>query len=131
MSKRGTSPPASPPPRLDAPGSRIRREWKTIAAKLAIYCRDHHGRHDNLCSACSRLSDYAHRRLEVCPFQARKPACNACQVHCYSPLMRERVRAVMRYAGPRMVFRHPILSLYHLLDGWRRARAVTDLPRDR
>ncbi len=30
--------------------------------------------------------------------------------------MRERVRVVMRYAGPRMLFRHPILAVRHLLD---------------
>jgi hypothetical protein len=31
--------------------------------------------------------------------------------------MRERIRAVMRYAGPRMSYRHPILTLFHFWDG--------------
>jgi len=31
--------------------------------------------------------------------------------------MRERIRAVMRYAGPRMLWRHPLLALLHLADG--------------
>jgi cyclopropane-fatty-acyl-phospholipid synthase len=30
--------------------------------------------------------------------------------------MRERIRAVMRYSGPRTTIRHPILSLAHLMD---------------
>jgi hypothetical protein len=29
--------------------------------------------------------------------------------------MRERIRQVMRYAGPRMLFNHPILSVFHLI----------------
>ena len=82
---------------------------------LRIYCRDQHGGNP-LCVECERLLDYAHRRLDVCPFQEAKPACNHCQVHCYSVGMRERVKQVMRYAGPRMLTRHPVLALFHILD---------------
>jgi hypothetical protein len=35
--------------------------------------------------------------------------------------MRERVRTVMRYAGPRMLKRHPYLAVMHILDGRRTA----------
>lgn len=97
-------------------GQRLEREQKTIAAMLAIYCRDHHGGRRELCEDCAGLLDYARRRLERCPFQEEKPACNRCEVHCYSAGRRERVRAVMRYAGPRMILPHPILSLWHLID---------------
>jgi hypothetical protein len=34
--------------------------------------------------------------------------------------MRRRIRAVMRYAGPRILFRHPMLALRHMLDGLQR-----------
>lgn len=30
--------------------------------------------------------------------------------------MRERVKQVMRYAGPRMMLKHPLLALQHLFD---------------
>jgi hypothetical protein len=30
--------------------------------------------------------------------------------------MREKVKQVMRYAGPRMLWRHPLLTLGHLWD---------------
>ena len=103
---------------------RIAREKRTIAAMLGIYCRDHHGPRDGLCGKCAGLLDYAHRRLGVCPFQEAKPACNHCQVHCYSAFMRERVKTVMRYAGPRMLLRHPVLSLFHMLDKLRPAPAL-------
>lgn len=87
---------------------------------VALYCRDHHGpAHADPCPDCSSLLAYATRRLDVCPFQEAKPACNRCTVHCYSAAMRERVAAVMRYAGPRMLLRHPVLSFVHLLDSWR------------
>jgi hypothetical protein len=33
--------------------------------------------------------------------------------------MRETIRIVMRYAGPRMLVYHPILAIQHLLDGMR------------
>jgi len=103
------------------PGPRIAREQATIEAMLRIYCRDLHGHIGALCGECETLLGYARRRLEVCQFHEEKPACNHCQVHCYSQTMRERVKAVMRYAGPRMLWRHPLLSLYHLLDKRRTA----------
>jgi hypothetical protein len=37
-------------------------------------------------------------------------------VHCYKPAMREQIRVVMRYSGPRMAQRHPLLAAAHLLD---------------
>lgn len=115
---RGSTPEAS------SEGRRIAREKRTISAMVAIYCRHHHGTTTVPCDTCRRLLDYAHRRLEVCPFQEAKPACNHCEVHCYSPTMRARVKEVMRYAGPRMVLRHPVLSLHHLLDARRPAPAL-------
>ncbi|MCU7924178.1 MAG: nitrous oxide-stimulated promoter family protein [Candidatus Thiodiazotropha sp. (ex Dulcina madagascariensis)] len=100
--------------------NRIRREQQTIAAMMAIYCADHHQTRGVLCETCAHLLDYARRRLDSCPFQSEKPACNHCTVHCYSKEMRGRVQDVMRYAGPRMTFRHPVLSLYHLYDKFRK-----------
>jgi hypothetical protein len=34
--------------------------------------------------------------------------------------MRQRIRAVMRYAGPRMLLRHPGMAIMHLFDGARK-----------
>lgn len=107
-------------------GARIRQEQRTIDAMLEIYCRDRHGGRGALCLDCDRLRDYAHRRLATCPFQEEKPVCNRCEVHCYSQAMRQRVRDVMRYAGPRMPLRHPWLALLHWVD---KLRAASELPR--
>src|SRR3954469_2758851 len=88
--------------------SRLAREFKTIKTMVQIYCRAHHG-HD-LCSECKGLMDYAGLRLDRCRFGAEKPTCAKCPVHCYQRNRREQVRIVMRYAGPRMVWEHPLLS---------------------
>jgi hypothetical protein len=56
-------------------------------------------------------------RLNRCPFGQDKPTCATCPIHCYKPKLRERIREVMRFAGPRMLWRHPILAIRHVLDG--------------
>lgn len=97
-------------------GPRIAREQSTIKAMMYIFCHNHHAPGTGLCCDCEALLAYALRRLEICPFNESKPACNLCEVHCYSAQQRERVKEVMRYAGPRMLLRHPVLALLHLLD---------------
>ena len=99
---------------------RMKREDRTVEVMIGIYCRDQHGGERELCTECSELLEYARFRLEKCPFQENKTTCANCPIHCYKPTMRERVRAVMRYAGPRMLHRHPILTLFHFLDGRRK-----------
>lgn len=91
----------------------VSAELKTLEKMLEIYCRARHGGRP-LCAGCRELLDYASARLRLCP-RSPKPACKDCPVHCYSPAMRARVREVMRYAGPRMAYRHPVLALRHLL----------------
>jgi YbgA-like uncharacterized protein len=99
-------------------GGRRAREFAMIAAMLGMYCRAHHGERDAaLCAKCVELHDYARRRLERCVFGDAKPTCANCTVHCYKPSMRERVRHVMRWAGPRMVWRHPVMAVRHMFDG--------------
>jgi hypothetical protein len=105
---------------------RLARELATMRAMVAIHCRDKHGRRNDLCDECAELMDYATRRLDRCVFGDDKPTCANCTVHCYNAEMRERVRVVMRYAGPRMMWRHPFLALAHVVDG---RRPAPELPR--
>ena len=90
------------------PPRRLAREEKTIAAMIALYCRDHHATAaadsgEGLCPECAELLAYARVRLEKCRYGVEKPTCANCETHCYKPAMRERVREVMRYSGPRML----------------------------
>ncbi len=82
---------------------------------IRLYCAAHHGARAAVCPDCARLEAYAHGRLDRCPFGADKPVCSLCPVHCYRPAERERIRQVMRWAGPRMLLRHPLPALAHLL----------------
>lgn len=123
---------AAPPPsagaakraaRLQTP--RLQREQTTMVAMLRLYCSGHHGGAatdtEDLCPECAGLLAYARKRLAACPFGAEKPTCVNCQIHCYGPQQREQTRVVMRYAGPRMLMRHPVLAIAHLVDGRRPA----------
>jgi hypothetical protein len=71
---------------------------------------------EGLCQECAALLEYSRRRVEKCPFGDRKPTCARCTVHCFRADMREQVRVVMRYSGPRMILRHPYFAVRHLLD---------------
>jgi hypothetical protein len=98
---------------------RIKRESDTIAVMVRLYCQDmHHSQ--SLCAECQELLVYATERLDKCPFQEGKTTCAKCPVHCYKPEMRARIRSVMRYAGPKMLFRSPHLAIPHLIDGLRK-----------
>lgn len=91
----------------------MERETKTLRLMIDLYCRDRHGG-ETTCAACRELADYAVKRIEKCPFGKDKPACADCTIHCFQPEMRAQIREIMRYAGPRMSFRHPLLALDHL-----------------
>lgn len=98
---------------------RIQREKRTIAVMIGMYCAAHHDEGRPTCAECGELREYAFARIDKCPFHFHKPTCVNCPIHCYNSAMRERVRVVMRYAGPRMPLRHPWLALMHVLDGRR------------
>jgi hypothetical protein len=92
----------------------IRRDAKTVAAMVRISCAGNHGSRGQLCAPCAALLDYADDRLVRCPFGEEKTTCRDCPIHCYRPAERTAMKDVMRYAGPRMLWRHPILAMRHL-----------------
>ena len=109
----------------------LARELLTIGKMVGIYCTDHHDTSgDVLCESCQEFMDYAEVRLEKCPYGEEKPTCANCPIHCYKPARREQARAIMRYAGPRMLLRHPILAIAHKLDGLRKALHPRELTRE-
>ncbi|MGC8817750.1 MAG: nitrous oxide-stimulated promoter family protein [Candidatus Hadarchaeum sp.] len=95
---------------------RIRREKLTITKMIELYCKDLHNNNGQLCNDCVSIQEYAYQRLLYCPFHKDKPVCSNCIVHCYKPEMREKVKAIMRYSGPRMLLKHPYLALLHIID---------------
>ncbi len=94
----------------------IEREKETIRKMIEIYCwRKHKNKRGELCKECSELLKYAYEKLEKCPFGEEKPTCKKCKVHCYSPKMREKVKEVMRFSGPRLLIFSPLNWIVHEL----------------
>ncbi|MCM1070042.1 MAG: nitrous oxide-stimulated promoter family protein [[Clostridium] fimetarium] len=99
--------------------TRIEREQHTVARMIRIHCR-HKERNRELCADCQVLLEYALMRLENCPFGEKKTSCRKCPVHCYRPDMKERIKAEMRYSGPRMIYLHPTAAIHHIISEIRR-----------
>lgn len=100
------------------------REKKTISQMIAMHCAGNHDANlrteqafcgDPVCPECAKLDAYAVLRTERCRKMDIKTSCDECSNHCYAPEMRERIRAAMRYSGPRMLTKHPIAAVRHML----------------
>ena len=137
----------------DALKRKREREQEIVSQMIALYCKGNHSTHRSallrergdemqrvregaalrerdsgerrdLCPECAELEAYAHARSERCPFMEEKTFCSNCTVHCYRPEMRERIRTVMRYAGPRMIFHHPVMAIRHMIESQRERRRI-------
>jgi hypothetical protein len=82
---------------------------------ITLYCRSHHTSYTIPCHDCEALRKYAFLKLEKCSFADNKPPCSECSIHCYRKDMRDKIKAVMKYSGPRMIYNHPVLAIRHLL----------------
>lgn len=91
------------------------REEELVSQMIALYCRKKHGG-NGLCPDCGELAEYARQRSDKCPFMETKTFCSNCTVHCYKPVMREKIRDVMRFSGPRMMFCHPVAAVRHMIE---------------
>ncbi len=137
----------------DALKRKREREQEIVSQMIALYCKGNHSAHRSapprerggetrqvpegaalrergsgerwdLCPECAELEAYAHARSERCPFMEEKTFCSNCTVHCYRPEMRVRIRTVMRYAGPRMLFHHPVMAIRHMIESQHERRRV-------
>ncbi len=96
--------------------SKREREKETVSQMIRLYCKKQHGTKQGLCPDCAALEEYARLRSDKCPFMETKTFCSNCKVHCYKPEMRENIRAVMRFSGPRMLLVHPIMAIRHVIE---------------
>lgn len=94
--------------------NKIDKEQQMVAQMIKLYCHRKEGNQE-LCPECRELLTYALTRLDHCKFGEKKKSCKRCPVHCYRPDMKERIRRVMKWAAPRMFFRHPVEAIKHLL----------------
>lgn len=96
--------------------SRIDKEAETVRTMIKMYCNGNHSSNNSMCNDCLDLVSYAESRALNCKFGNKKPVCGKCKVHCYKQNMREKIKTVMRYSGPRMICKHPIMLARHAID---------------
>ena len=105
------------------------REKEMVSDMILLYCQKQHKsirkvtglKKTDLCQECAELEAYARMRSDKCPFMETKTFCSNCKVHCYKPDMRQRIRTVMRFSGPRMLFVHPVAAIRHVIESRKEA----------
>ena len=97
--------------------TRIEKEKNIINLMINIYCNKKHGyKNRGLCNECSELLEYANKRLDFCKFGEEKKFCSKCPIHCYKKDMRAKIKEVMKFSGPRLLFHEPIEVIKHIFE---------------
>ncbi len=124
---------APPPPAFRAMDRRLRRDLRTLALFISMFCRARHkarrrtavvarnldvekvvGGPLELCPECTKLLLHSWVKRQTCPYDP-KPACKHCPSHCYHPRYRSQIRQVMRDSGRRLLLRGRLDYLFKLL----------------
>lgn len=98
---------------------KVEEELQVVETMVSVSC--HGKKHERqegeeLCTQCQALLDYAKIRSMRCPRKEEKTFCNTCPIHCYKPEHRQAMKEVMKYAGPRMLYKHPIVAIKHVIN---------------
>ena len=101
----------------------VEREKLTLRLMITIFCCGHQHSVSGICGECSVILQHAYDRIDVCPHNGSvKPACGLCRTNCFPPDLHRRFALIMRYAGPRMLVLHPVLTVAHIRDAIRGRR---------
>lgn len=109
---------------MDKVQSKREKEKIVVGEMIKLYCNKQHGTKGELCQECKALKEYAELRSDKCPFMETKTFCSNCKVHCYKADMREKIRNVMRFSGPRMVMYHLVMAVNHLIQSNKEKRKL-------
>lgn len=96
--------------------NKIQKDSIVVRKMILIYCK-HHLKMSELNAEYTELADYCVKRLYRCRWGINKPMCHYCSVSCYRNDMRNKIREVMSWVGPRMFFYAPVTALQFML--WR------------
>lgn len=88
------------------------REKKVVNLMIGLYCQKNH-KGVSLCDNCSKLVDYSNTKLNNCPIMASKKFCSQCHIKCYDTEYKQKIKEVMKFAGPYMMFYHPFVTIKH------------------
>ena len=100
------------------------KELEVVELMIRLYCAKKHKCKYGLCTECNELLEYVKLRRGKCPWGDKKPFCSNCKIHCYKPEMRERIKNVMRFSGPRMILYHPAIAVKHLIETKRQKKKL-------
>lgn len=100
---------------------KVEKDIAIVLRFIATYCQHNHQNQQKvhihhsdlqLCDECSDLARYAVNRRLNCP-KNPKPACKDCDIHCYMPKYRQRIREAMKFSGIHYIKRGRLDYLYH------------------
>lgn len=94
----------------------LKNEKRTVKAMIQIYCSAHHNYKNSLCPECLTVFEYAESRIDKCKFKSQNLVCSECKVHCFRPDKREKIKEIMKYSGPKMIWKHPVLAVRYLIN---------------
>jgi len=92
----------------------LKSEENDLIFMIKYYCKGNHAS-ENPCEECTQLIEYAKMRLSLCRFKERKPVCSGCKIHCYSKEYKEKIKMIMHFSGPKMLFVNPLIVLRHII----------------
>lgn len=99
--------------------SKAEKDIKVLMKFIDIYCQTKHKdaiksnyMDLSLCPECHETLEYAVHRREVCPLDP-KPTCKNCEIHCYKPDQRQRIKDIMRYSGMHLIKRGRLDWIIH------------------
>ncbi len=94
---------------------KITREKKIVNFMILAYCKKIH-KCKNVCTECNNLIIYSNNKLDLCKYGSDKPSCKKCTSHCYNKVNKHKIKVIMRYIGPRMLYLKPKEFIMHLLN---------------
>lgn len=96
-----------------------KHEKDIVNLMIKIYCKGNKHNSKGLCDDCFDLIVYSNTRLDKCPFMKTKTFCKNCNVHCFKEDKKVKIKNVMKYSGPRMLFYHPIIAIKHGIKSYK------------
>lgn len=106
------------------------KDLKILAQFIKLFCHAKHDRksagearipgglqktehaQETLCPECAGLLEHGMKKRALCPLDP-KPTCRSCQIHCYTPEYRQKIREIMAYSGRKMILRGRLDYLWH------------------
>ncbi len=79
-------------------------ERKIVKVMIRIYCKNLQYSNKQFYDNCLKPFVYTNRTLEYCLYGENKPSCKKCSFYFYKQEMREKVRSVMQFSSPIMIY---------------------------